>query len=86
MSYTVDWKRRAEAQLAALWIRANNKEAVVGYAEQNLAATFIRQSHAIVGELVVVIAIERRLEFQALAFWLRQPPCNLAIRGHARLS
>lgn len=34
MSYTVDWKRRAEAQLAALWIRANNKGAIVGYAEQ----------------------------------------------------
>jgi hypothetical protein len=32
--YTVVWLRVAEAQLTALWIRAANKEAVAGYAEQ----------------------------------------------------
>ena len=34
MNYTVVWRRRAEAQLAALWLRAANKEAIAGYAEQ----------------------------------------------------
>ena len=34
MNYTVVWRRRAQGQLAALWIRAANKDAVAGYAEQ----------------------------------------------------
>jgi hypothetical protein len=34
MNYTVVWRRRAEVQLAALWLRATNKEANAGYAEQ----------------------------------------------------
>jgi plasmid stabilization system protein ParE len=34
MNYRVVWRRRAESQLAALWLRAANKDAVAGYAEQ----------------------------------------------------
>ena len=34
MNYRVVWLRRAAAQLMALWLRAANKEAVAGYAEQ----------------------------------------------------
>jgi hypothetical protein len=34
MNYTVVWRKRAENQLTALWLRAANKDAVAGYAEQ----------------------------------------------------
>ncbi len=34
MNYTVIWRRRAQGQLAALWIRSANKDAVAGYADQ----------------------------------------------------
>lgn len=34
MNYTVVWRREAENQLIALWIRAVNKEAITGYADQ----------------------------------------------------
>jgi hypothetical protein len=34
MNYTVRWLRTAEAGLLAAWLRAANKEAVTGYAEQ----------------------------------------------------
>lgn len=34
MNYAVVWRGRAQAQLAALWLRAANKDAVTGYAEQ----------------------------------------------------
>ena len=31
---TVTWRREAEDQLMVLWIRASNKEAITGYAQQ----------------------------------------------------
>ena len=34
MNYRVLWLRRAESQLLGLWLRAANKEAIGGYAEQ----------------------------------------------------
>jgi hypothetical protein len=34
MNYTVVWRREAEAQLIALWLRAANKDAIVGYVDQ----------------------------------------------------
>jgi hypothetical protein len=34
MNYRVVWRRRAESQLIALWLRAANKYAITGYAEQ----------------------------------------------------
>jgi hypothetical protein len=34
MNYAVVWRGRAAAQLTALWIRAADKDAVTGYAEQ----------------------------------------------------
>lgn len=34
MNYTVVWRRDAENQLTALWIRAVNKTAIPGYVDQ----------------------------------------------------
>jgi pantothenate kinase-related protein Tda10 len=34
MNYTVVWRREAESQLIAHWIRAANKEAIAGYVDQ----------------------------------------------------
>ena len=34
MNYTVAWRREAENQLIALWLRAANKDAIAGYVDQ----------------------------------------------------